>query len=1077
MPQKPEKDAEEAADGGRHDAPKGFLNLLLMLWMYPIVWKGFWSPLKSNDIPSIRDKLSARMSERAEILWDLELSSARANGKKPSLERVFKTIYQMELWAGYFAATMQGLLMTVGRPLVVRHIINVTQESDAMLMEMIVPVICVALLLLLEGMCAVQAKHLLGDHAGLGTIACLSALIQRKSLRLGVERESDVQESTLIGADLVRLFENMKQISHFPMSIASLLGGTFVIIWSIGIPGIVGLAVMAAILLLNRKFAGSIATAEGKSLAAADKRLALLKQVIENMKSIKLSAWEEQFEEAIDEARKQECTQIMTFRALQMTSIQIGRAAPILSCASSFIYLALSGEAMVAADMYAALNVFMALRMALIMLPLCISLLAQSRVQLGRVQDYLTLDDTRLQTVIKNDALEGALLKVESSSTGKADGSIAPFSNASDACHSPAVDFVRATLRWRSTDFSLREIDFRPRRGQLTAVVGTVGSGKSSLLQAMLGEMQVTRGTLRINRQSAIGFVPQHSFVMCGTVQENVLMSRGLDHARLEWAIKQASMQRDLELFTNGMQTEIGERGVTLSGGQQQRMSIARALYADPTLLLADDPLSAVDGKVANHIFQGAFRDWVDEKKEERMCVMVVNQAHFLPYFDHIVMMVGGRIQSQGTYEELITARSDSPFCTLVAGQGRQTQEERGEPLEVREFTVVEAEVDEAEVLSLPQAQLVADVKALNADEGVEGLSAAGVGPERLVKAEVETTGMVKSSVWAEYCAGYGHGLMALSVLVVALSYVGMASVDWWLTRWIDATDRHQIDVEGAAANTAAANAADAAGAVDVIDVGEGVDNELYAMVYALLSLLFLVLLICSASLFSWGSMRASLSLHQQTVSRLVKAPIQWYESTPSGRITSRLSSDLSIVDIQLGFFFDNLMQFTFTLLVICIVVIAIVPLVAPFVFLGMFAYAANVVAVDRSNREAKRMSNAAMAPILSTITECINGRTQLRVMAESEFMSHRFNSHVDEFSRQNFFSGSVINWGMFISYVVSSIVSALTAIFIFMNKDEYSAAFVGLALTYSFLVPYFLLHYSFIISMFKVRPYFLLHY
>jgi ATP-binding cassette subfamily C (CFTR/MRP) protein 1 len=143
--------------------------------------------------------------------------------------------------------------------------------------------------------------------------------------------------------------------------------------------------------------------------------------------------------------------------------------------------------------------------------------------------------------------------------------------------------------------------------------------------------------------------------------------------------------------------------------------------------------------------------------------------------------------------------------------------------------------------------------------------------------------------------------------------------------------------------------------------------------------------------------------------------------------------------------------------------------MVAPFVFVGTLVYAANVVAVDRSNREAKRMSNAAMAPILSTIAECVNGRTQLRVMAESDFMSRRFNSRVDEFSRQNFFSGSVINWGMFLSYMISSVVSSLTAIFIFLHKDEYSAAFVGLALTYSFLVPYFLLHYSFIISMFKM--------
>jgi ABC-type multidrug transport system fused ATPase/permease subunit len=941
-------DVAAAANDAMPEPPTGFLNLLLMLWMYPIVWKGWWKPLKSHDIPCVRPELSAKTSEKAERLWDIELSTARATGKKPSLEKVLMKVYEKEIYLGYVVASIQGLLTTVGRPLVLAHIINVTQDPDATIAQMAVPVAVVAVMLLLEGLCCVQGKHLLGDHAGIGSIACCFALIQRKSLRLGVEKQdSNVQESTLIGADLTRLFENMKQLSHLPMSISSLVGGVFVILWSIGIPGLVGLAVMFAILALNRKFAGSIAVAEGKSLAAADSRLAILKQVIENMKSIKLSAWEEQFEVAIDKARKRECTQIMRFRALQMTSIQVGRAAPILSCASAFIYLALSGEPMVAADMYAALNVFMALRMALIMLPLCISLVAQSRVQLGRVQGYLELGETNNMAIVQIGAGEGVEEVVEagdgievSNDEGGVEGtksSIAiAFSQATasnkrhpamamafddavtERTDSPVAEFIHATLQWRSTDFALRDLNFRPKRGELTAVIGTVGSGKSSLLQAFFGEMQLVTGKVVVSAKSTIGFVPQKAFVLCGTVRENVLMSRALNQERLDWAISRASMERDVELFNNGLDTEIGERGVTLSGGQQQRMSIARALYAEPTLLLADDPLSAVDGKVASQIFQGAFRKWVDDdEKSERMCVMAVNQAHFLPYCDHIVMMVGGRIEAQGSFESLMAAGVESAFYKLVAGQGAQGQGGQEEEQAISSPAASASEPEpaaksaESAEAAAAASRAPAPAPALPAlskvvDVGAKAVGAKAADPNQLVKAEKETTGMVKSSVWGEYCAGYGYGLLTLSIVTVMLSYTGMASVDWWLTRWIDATEKHKLEVEAAAA-------ALAAGIAGVAEVGPAVDNERYAAIYALLSLGYMVSLVATASLFSWGSMRASLSLHSQTIKRLVKAPIQWYESTPSGRITSRLSSDLSIVDIQLGFFFDNLMQFTFT--------------------------------------------------------------------------------------------------------------------------------------------------------------------
>ena len=175
------------------------------------------------------------------------------------------------------------------------------------------------------------------------------------------------------------------------------------------------------------------------------------------------------------------------------------------------------------------------------------------------------------------------------------------------------------------------------------------------------------------------------------------------------------------------------------------------------------------------------------------------------------------------------------------------------------------------------------------------------------------------------------------------------------------------------------------------------------------------------------------------------------------------------MVDIQFAMFLDNFSQFTATLLVVCSVVCWLVPSTAPFMVVGAGVYVASVMVVDRNNREVKRMSNAAMAPLLSTVAECVNGRTLLRVTGEQGLMRRRFARNVDEYGRHNFLSGAFINWGSLVSYFISATVSSTTVAFILINRKSYTAAYVGLALTYSFLVPYFLLHYSFIAMMLKM--------
>lgn len=220
----------------------------------------------------------------------------------------------------------------------------------------------------------------------------------------------------------------------------------------------------------------------------------------------------------------------------------------------------------------------------------------------------------------------------------------------------------------------LRNINLRVKKGSLTAIVGPVGSGKSSLLQAVIGEMKRLHGDVVFG--GAVGYCHQVAWIQNATLRENILFGQPFDEERYWKVIEDACLGADLKMLPNGDLTEIGEKGVTLSGGQKQRVAIGRALYVDPSVLMLDDPLSAVDAHVGKHLFEHAIRD----RTPGTTRILVTHALHFLPKTDYIFCVEDGRIAEEGTYEDLM--RSNGAFANLVndfGGEKEEEQEERDE--------------------------------------------------------------------------------------------------------------------------------------------------------------------------------------------------------------------------------------------------------------------------------------------------------------------------------------------------------------------------------------------------------------
>ncbi|KAF6027052.1 ABCC5 [Bugula neritina] len=201
------------------------------------------------------------------------------------------------------------------------------------------------------------------------------------------------------------------------------------------------------------------------------------------------------------------------------------------------------------------------------------------------------------------------------------------------------------------TALTLHNISLSLRKGSLVGVCGTVGSGKSSLMQAILGLMVKESGEMAIDQSKRIAYVAQQAWSMNATVQDNIVFGQQFDRKKYQRVVEACALLSDFDQLPEGDQTEIGERGINLSGGQKQRISIARAVYSNSDIILLDDPLSAVDAHVGQHIFTHCLKDVLRNKT----VLFVTHQLQFLTGCDYVLVMEEGRIVEEGTHVELMS--------------------------------------------------------------------------------------------------------------------------------------------------------------------------------------------------------------------------------------------------------------------------------------------------------------------------------------------------------------------------------------------------------------------------------------
>lgn len=309
----------------------------------------------------------------------------------------------------------------------------------------------------------------------------------------------------------------------------------------------------------------------------------------------------------------------------------------------------------------------------------------------------------------------------------------------------PKTDAEKAADQKEKEDnlFKITDVDLVIPRGQLVAIVGTVGSGKTSLLQGLIGEMRRTEG--KVTFGGSVAYCGQSAWIQNATIRENVCFGRPFDQERYWRAVGDACLDQDLDMLPNGDMTEVGEKGISLSGGQKQRINICRAVYADCDILIFDDPLSALDAHVGASVFKSVLLNAPAGKTR----ILVTHALHFLPQVDYIYTMADGKIAERGTYSELMETHGGAfaRFINEFVSQ-EESQAKKGEG--AGDVDIEEAEEEDAEATD---AQKKRRTKVRGA---------------QLMQAEERSTGSVDWGVYKAYSKA-GNGAVYIPLLLIAL--------------------------------------------------------------------------------------------------------------------------------------------------------------------------------------------------------------------------------------------------------------------------------------------------------------------
>ncbi|XP_018570688.1 probable multidrug resistance-associated protein lethal(2)03659 [Anoplophora glabripennis] len=932
------------------------LSTLTFTYMFPIFKKAFKENLTEDDLFGPLDEhKSSKLGAELERLWKEEYRIHKKTALHRALFRLFGAFF---MFVGIIKL-LNELMLIIVLPLAIGKLVSFFEKGQTRISPNEAYIYAGSYIICLFLDCIIAHPSMMAlQHISMKLRVACSSVVYRKILRLSRTALGNTTVGQLVNllSNDVSKFDQGFVLAHFvwvgPIQVGV---GTWLLYREIGMAALFGVAFLVSFVPLQIWLAKRTSVLRLRTALRTDERVRLMNEVISGIQVIKMYCWEKPFAQLIAFARRKEINAIRAHAYLigLIYSFEI-----FISRTSIFISIlgyVLLGNYVTAEKVFAITAVYNVLRPVItILFSISLSSLAEVNVSIVRLNNILTyeeradyvLDEKTKEEKKKDNGLLKSIDKINDMNGSLTNGSLKSELGILESYNKsvkPKILLQNITAKWLddATEDTLHNINLTVSSGQLLAVVGPVGSGKSSLLNLLLKELPLKSGKMEI--AGKISFSSQEPWLFTGNVRQNILFGEDYDEDRYQKVVDACALRSDFALFPFGDKTLVGEKGKSLSGGQKARINLARCVYKMADIYLLDDPLSAVDANVGKHLYDKCIKEFLGNK----ICVLVTHQLQYLQNADNIIIMNDGEIQAEGKYDELQTTGVN--FVKLLKQcQDNEAEEKEKKKIKSRQNSEMEEESDEDE--------------------------------DQQIEKEAQSSGKIKASTyWLYFRAGGGRISIMFLVFLFILCQIVANGGEYFVTYWVNL---EQDFAERVANNLTTEN----------YTIPR--DNIIYF--YSAITLGTIIVAVVKSIYFMLFFTIASRNLHDFIFSRIIRATMRFYNLNPSGRILNRFSKDLGTIDEYIPSVMIDVIEIALLLLGVIILSSIVNPwLLLPSTVVMILFYFLRLIYIETS-RSVKRIESITKSPMFSHMTATMSGLSTIRAFSRQELLIEEFDDLQD---------------------------------------------------------------------------------
>ncbi|XP_074811025.1 ATP-binding cassette sub-family C member 8 isoform X9 [Natator depressus] len=882
-----------------------------------------------------------------------------------------------------------------------------------------------------------QASYYVAIETGINLRGAIQTKIYNKIMQLSTSNMSMGEMTAGQICNLVAIDTNQLMWFFFlcpnlwamPVQI---IVGVLLLYYLLGISALIGAVVIIVLAPVQYFVATKLSQAQRSTLEYSNERLKKTNEMLRGIKLLKLYAWEHIFHSSVEETRQKEMTSLKAFALYTSVSIFMNAAIPIAAVLITFVVHAhLTGNADFSPSVaFASLSLFHILVTPLFLLSSVVRSTVKALVSVQKLSEFLSSEEI-----------------------GEEHDKCSESRNADN--HSK-YQITNGFFTWTPEgSAALSNIDIRIPQGQLTMIVGQVGCGKSSLLLATLGEMQKTSGNvfwnssipdsetgedvspeketavdMEVRKRGSVAYASQKPWLLNATVEENITFESPFNKQRYKAVIDACSLQPDIDILPHGDQTQIGERGINLSGGQRQRISVARALYQQTNVVFLDDPFSALDIHLSDHLMQEGILKMLREDK--RTIILVTHKLQYLPHADWIIAMKDGTIQREGTLKDIQKSESElfEHWKTLM---NRQDQELEKETI-IERKTVLERK-------NLRRTRYSREALLKDDEEDEEEITESDDDDDNL-SSVLHQRAKMPWRACGKYLSSAGILLLPLLILSQFLKHTVMVAIDYWLAKWTS-------DVISAKSDLEQKNCS----------VCQEFNHSRYSRMFSILCCLGIILCLVTSIAVEWTGLKVAKKLHYCLLNKIILAPMRFFETTPLGSILNRFSADCNTIDQHIPATLECLSRST----LLCVSALAVISYVTPMFLIALLPLAIICYFIQKyfrvASRDLQQLDDSTQLPLLCHFSETMEGLTTIRAFRYEGRFRQKLLEYTDSNNIASLFLTAANRWLEVRMEYIGACVVLIAAVTSITNSlyNQLSSGLVGLGLTYALMVSNYL--------------------